>query len=124
MSGFEEGVATVVGTGRVVDVTVVVIVAPARTKSTTGSAQTVQPSTEAARTAAATPSPAAPTGWDRLSDREMAVARLVGRAMTNQQIATRLCISPHTVNYHLRQIFQKLDLRSRVQLARLASMWS
>jgi DNA-binding CsgD family transcriptional regulator len=48
------------------------------------------------------------------------VAALVGQALTNQQIANRLNISPHTVNYHLRQIFGKLAIRSRVHLAILA----
>jgi DNA-binding CsgD family transcriptional regulator len=56
-----------------------------------------------------------------LTKQEAAVAALASRAMTNQQIANRLGISPHTVNYHLRQIFQKLNIRSRVSLARLAA---
>jgi DNA-binding CsgD family transcriptional regulator len=59
-----------------------------------------------------------PIGWFDLTDRERAVACLAGRALTNQQIANRLGISPHTVNFHLRQIFRKLDIESRVQLAR------
>ncbi|MFG2037869.1 helix-turn-helix transcriptional regulator [Dactylosporangium sp. NPDC048998] len=59
----------------------------------------------------------APTGWALLTDRERAVARLAGQALTNQQIARRLDISTHTVNYHLRQIFRKLAISSRVSLA-------
>jgi DNA-binding CsgD family transcriptional regulator len=58
-----------------------------------------------------------PAGWHRLTDRERAVARLAGQACTNQQIARRLDISTHTVNYHLRQIFRKLAISSRVSLA-------
>jgi len=58
-------------------------------------------------------------GWGELTGHEVAVATLVGQAMTNQQIANRLHISPHTVNYHLRRIFRKLAIRSRVHLARL-----
>ncbi len=58
--------------------------------------------------------------WGELTSQEVAVAVLVGQAMTNQQIANRLHISPHTVNYHLRQIFRKLAIRSRVHLAQLA----
>lgn len=54
-----------------------------------------------------------------LTPQEAAVAALVGRGLTNQQIANRLCISPHTVNYHLRQIFRKLAIPSRVHLAML-----
>jgi DNA-binding CsgD family transcriptional regulator len=58
--------------------------------------------------------------WPALTRHEAAVAALAARAMTNQQIANRLGISTHTVNYHLRQVFRKLDIRSRVDLARLA----
>ncbi|GAA0723989.1 helix-turn-helix transcriptional regulator [Dactylosporangium roseum] len=64
----------------------------------------------------------APVGWDRLSDREQAVARLAGQALTNRQIARRLGISAHTVNYHLRQIFRKLAIGSRVSLAAYAKL--
>jgi DNA-binding CsgD family transcriptional regulator len=52
-----------------------------------------------------------------LTDREEAVARLVGQALTNKQIARRLSISPHTVNYHLRQLYKKLGINNRVHLA-------
>ncbi|UWP83195.1 helix-turn-helix domain-containing protein [Dactylosporangium fulvum] len=62
----------------------------------------------------------APAGWEQLSDRERAVARLVGQALTNRQIARRLGISAHMVNYHLRQIFRKLAISSRVSLAAYA----
>jgi DNA-binding CsgD family transcriptional regulator len=54
-----------------------------------------------------------------LSVREREIAELAGQALTNQQIAGRLGRSPHTVNYHLRQIFQKLGISSRVELAAL-----
>ncbi|MFB9319407.1 LuxR family transcriptional regulator [Cryptosporangium minutisporangium] len=58
--------------------------------------------------------------WRGLTEQERQIAVLVGCALTNQQIARRIGRSPHTVNYHLRQIFRKLDLTSRVELARLA----
>ena len=58
-------------------------------------------------------------GRSPLTDRERAVAGLAGQALTNQQIANRLGISPHTVNFHLRQVFRKFGIESRVQLARL-----
>ncbi|MCP2260038.1 regulatory protein, luxR family [Streptoalloteichus tenebrarius] len=57
-------------------------------------------------------------GWDLLSDTERRIADLVGQGLTNRQVAARVFLSPHTVNYHLRQIFRKLDVRSRVELAR------
>jgi DNA-binding CsgD family transcriptional regulator len=55
-----------------------------------------------------------------LTPQETIVAALAGQALTNQQIAHRLNISTHTVNYHLRQIFRKLEISSRVHLAMLA----
>jgi DNA-binding CsgD family transcriptional regulator len=57
-----------------------------------------------------------------LTPLETTVATLVGQALTNQQIANRLNISPHTVNYHLRQIFRKLAIGSRVHLAMLVRL--
>jgi len=59
------------------------------------------------------------SGWTGLSETQRDVARLASEAMTNRQIARRLFLSPHTVNYHLRQIFAKLGIRSRVELARI-----
>jgi DNA-binding CsgD family transcriptional regulator len=60
-----------------------------------------------------------PVDWSLLSDREREIAELVGQALTNRQIANRVDRSPHTVNYHLRQIFRKLGLASRVELVSL-----
>ncbi|MFI5932236.1 LuxR C-terminal-related transcriptional regulator [Actinoplanes sp. NPDC051494] len=55
-----------------------------------------------------------------LSPRERQIAELAGlAAMTNLQIAHRVQRSPHTVNFHLRQIFQKLGIASRMELAAL-----
>jgi len=59
-------------------------------------------------------------GWGSLTDTELATARLVAQGLTNQQIATQLFISTHTVAFHLRQVFRKLDIRSRVELTRIA----
>ncbi|GAA3608949.1 hypothetical protein GCM10022419_112400 [Nonomuraea rosea] len=59
------------------------------------------------------------SGWTELSDLERTVAHLVSQGLTNQQIASRVLRSPHTVNYHLRRIYQKLGIRSRIELARL-----
>ncbi len=52
-----------------------------------------------------------------LTEREMQVARLVVARRTNPQIAADLFLSTKTVETHLRNIFHKLDLTSRVQLA-------
>jgi DNA-binding CsgD family transcriptional regulator len=60
------------------------------------------------------------TGWARLTDAERAVAELVAVGYTNREAASKLFVSPHTVDYHLRHIFRKLDIDSRIQLARIA----
>jgi len=49
---------------------------------------------------------------------ETAVAALVVDGRTNREIAQQLFISPHTVNAHLRHIFDKMGVRSRVELTR------
>jgi DNA-binding CsgD family transcriptional regulator len=67
------------------------------------------------------PEPPRPN-WDSLTKRERIVAHLIGQALTNQQIASRIRVSPHTVNYHLRQIYRKLGINSRVELARLVAV--
>jgi ATP/maltotriose-dependent transcriptional regulator MalT len=59
------------------------------------------------------------TGWDALTAAEQNVARLAAQALTNRQIAERLFLSPHTVTTHLRHIFAKLAIRSRVELVKL-----
>lgn len=56
-----------------------------------------------------------------MTDSELAVARLVAQGLTNRDVAERLFVSPHTVNSHLRQIFAKLQIKSRVALTRLAN---
>ncbi|MGW8777683.1 helix-turn-helix transcriptional regulator [Streptomyces sp. NPDC055796] len=57
--------------------------------------------------------------WPELTAAEIRVVRLVARGLTNQQVAEHLSLSPHTVGSHLRRAFTKLDLTSRVELARL-----
>jgi len=60
------------------------------------------------------------TGWESLTDTELATSRLVAQGMTNQQIAGQLFVSTHTVAFHLRQVFRKLGITSRVELTRIA----
>jgi ATP/maltotriose-dependent transcriptional regulator MalT len=57
-------------------------------------------------------------GIASLTERELQVARLVVDRRTNPQIAAELYLSKKTVEGHLRTIFRKMDVRSRVELAR------
>jgi DNA-binding CsgD family transcriptional regulator/GAF domain-containing protein len=57
---------------------------------------------------------------ESLSPREREVARLAMRGLHDAEIAERLVLSPHTVKHHLKGIYRKLGLRSRVELAGLA----
>ena len=60
-------------------------------------------------------------GWDSLTDTERRVAGLVAQGLSNRQVANRVFLSTHTVAFHLRHIFWKLGITSRVQLARIAA---
>jgi DNA-binding CsgD family transcriptional regulator len=60
-------------------------------------------------------------GWAAMTDSELAVAQLVARGLTNREVAERLFISHHTVSSHLRHVFGKLDVTSRVELTRVAA---
>ena len=53
----------------------------------------------------------------RLTPREHEVVALVARGMPNREIATRMMISPRTVENHVRHILMKLGLASRSQIA-------
>jgi DNA-binding NarL/FixJ family response regulator len=59
------------------------------------------------------------TGIDVLSERELEVARLLVDRRTNSQIAAELFLSPKTVETHIRHLFEKLAVSSRVEVARV-----
>jgi DNA-binding CsgD family transcriptional regulator len=52
-----------------------------------------------------------------LTSQEVRIARLVGSGRTTKETAAALFLSPKTVEYHLRHIYQKLNIRSRAELA-------
>ncbi len=61
------------------------------------------------------------SGWASLTPAELDVVRLVGEGLGNKDIATRLFVSPRTVQSHLTHVYTKFGLTSRVQLAQEAS---
>ncbi len=61
------------------------------------------------------------SGWASLTPTERDVVRLVSDGLANNDIATRLFVSPRTVQTHLTHVYTKLGLTSRVQLAQEAA---
>ena len=64
------------------------------------------------------PGKADATGVGSLTARELQIAQLVVDRKTNPEIAAALFLSPKTVETHLRNVFHKLDVSSRVEVAR------
>jgi DNA-binding CsgD family transcriptional regulator len=60
-------------------------------------------------------------GWESLTPTEFDVARLVCEGLPNKDIATRLFVSPRTVQSHLTHIYAKLSVTSRVHLVQEAA---
>jgi DNA-binding NarL/FixJ family response regulator len=56
----------------------------------------------------------------RLTPRELEVLRLIARGLSNKDIATELVIAENTVRNHVRNILEKLEVRSRVEAAMYA----
>jgi DNA-binding CsgD family transcriptional regulator len=62
------------------------------------------------------------SGWDSLTPTETKVAALVERGLSNPEIAARLFLSRRTVGTHVSHILKKLDVNSRIDIAREAAL--
>jgi DNA-binding CsgD family transcriptional regulator len=62
------------------------------------------------------------TGWLSLTPTELAAARLAATGMSNPQIASRLFMSRSTVKMHLSNVYLKLGIANRTELARTTAM--
>jgi DNA-binding CsgD family transcriptional regulator len=60
---------------------------------------------------------AADTAREELSPQELQVALIVAEGASNKEAAARLFLSPKTIEFHLRNVFRKLGVRSRVEVA-------
>ena len=63
------------------------------------------------------PAPRPHSGWASLTPTELRVVELISTGYTNRSAAEALSVSTNTVNTHLRAVFRKLGVKSRVQLA-------
>lgn len=72
------------------------------------------------RFAATTPAPPPPTALSALTPRELEVLTLLGRGLSNTELAEHLTLSEATVKSHVARIFAKLTLRDRAQAVVLA----
>jgi DNA-binding CsgD family transcriptional regulator len=50
-----------------------------------------------------------------LTPREIEVLAAIGDGLSNKEVARRLGISPHTVKFHVKALFEKLDVTSRAE---------
>jgi DNA-binding NarL/FixJ family response regulator len=70
--------------------------------------------------AGAAPAAAASSGAPQLTERETQVLRLVATGLSSKQIAARLSLSYRTVQNHVQNTLDKLQLHNRVELTRYA----
>ena len=64
--------------------------------------------------------PPPPDLWPSLTPGEVRAAELVARGLTNKEVARELVVSPHTIDAHLKHVFTKLGIHSRVELSVVA----
>jgi DNA-binding NarL/FixJ family response regulator len=57
-----------------------------------------------------------PSAVAQLTPQELQIGLAVSEGRTNREVAEALFLSPKTIEYHLRNVFRKLDVRSRTEL--------
>ena len=60
-----------------------------------------------------------PSTLDELTAQEVHIAQLVAEGRTNRDVAGQLFLSPRTIDFHLRNVYRKLGIASRMELARI-----
>jgi DNA-binding CsgD family transcriptional regulator len=60
-----------------------------------------------------------PSTLDQLTAQEVQIVQLVAEGRTNRDVAGQLFLSPRTIDFHLRNVFRKLGITSRTELARM-----
>jgi DNA-binding NarL/FixJ family response regulator len=55
-----------------------------------------------------------------LTSRQIEILQLVAQGLQNKEIAERLCVSEHTIKYHISEILQRLQVKNRDQAVTLA----
>jgi DNA-binding CsgD family transcriptional regulator len=58
-------------------------------------------------------------GWPSLTDTEVEVARRAAEGLSNAELADAMFVSVNTVKTHIRHVYEKLDVHSRVELAQV-----
>ncbi|QOV41167.1 LuxR family transcriptional regulator [Streptomyces ferrugineus] len=61
------------------------------------------------------------TPVSRLTAQQFLIARMAAEGATNREIAARLALSPRTIDHHLRGVFTRLGIRSRIELVRIVA---
>ena len=64
----------------------------------------------------------ATSGWDSLTPTEIKIAAFVGEGLSNPEIAAKLLLSRRTIATHVSHILKKLDVKSRIDIAREAAL--
>ncbi len=58
-------------------------------------------------------------GWPSLTDTEVEIARRAAEGLSNAELADAMFVSVNTIKTHIRHVYEKLDVHSRVELAQV-----